>query len=732
MVTETQQFALEEIDELPSSPINKGNQLKFYFNILRRKWLIILAFSLLGFIPAFAITSRDPLLYTGTFEMTVEPFTTAQKVTDATTLARNGQTDSTLLSLDYPTITRILRSRDILGDVAARINKKNPQISQDFLLVDFKENFSLNQAKESGDKLDKTKIINVTYKGYDPDFVILVLNEVADKYLEYSSQEREKTLESGVKFIKDQLPKIKERIKEAQNKQQQIQLENQLVNPQIKGDSLFEITTATDKELQSIQSQLKELNILSSNLQKDLGLSPKDALIASTLSQEPQRQQLLVQLQQVDSQIALDSARLTPDHPTLLNLKEQRDNINNLVTKKTSKILNENNIDPNISPRVLTYQDNNRLSLIGKLIDTQNQIDALSSRYESLSQSQTDNKAELDVIPDVIKKYNELERQITLDTELLNKLSVQKETLSVEISQTQLPWQIVSTPKILTDSFGNVGFKPDPTKKLGAGIMAGFFLGIFVAIVIEKRRDIFYGESDLEYSFGLPILGKVLLDPEGKKKSKLDDVNFFNESSIIDKAIPPSQVSLSEIYTNLHFQLPQSPKNYIIISSLNPDDGQAYITANLAKTAAKIDQKVLLIDANVVNSEIQQYFDLPIRKGLRDLLQFPISQDSVISQIGCEKNVSILTAGSDDADLPLNLGAEETQSLIQSVSQDYTLILYNSSFFLESYDISLLAEKTQGIILVVRLEQTPYSLIKQAVERIQNYNLNFLGFIVSE
>jgi uncharacterized protein involved in exopolysaccharide biosynthesis/Mrp family chromosome partitioning ATPase len=733
VVYETDKFSVEEVEDFPATPtISQRNKLKLYLNILKRKWLIIVGFALLGFIPAFAIASRGSVTYSGSFEMLVEPVTSEEKLTDATTLAR-GNVNEGLLTIDYPTILKILKSREILEDVATKINNKYPNISKDFLLNSFKNDLVVEQAKEGSSRFGGTKIITVQYKGLDSDFVLLVLNEIADKYLEYSRKEREKSLESGVQFINEQLPKIKNRINDLQNQQQKLQLENQLVDPQAKGSSLFQINTTSNQELLTLEAQLKELNVLSNNLKKDLGLSVEESFIASTLAQEPKRQQLLGQLQQIESQIALDSAKLTPNHPSILNLKEQRDNINYLVSQETAKILQENNINPNINPRVFAFQDSNRLALIRQLIETQNQIDTLSSRYQSVSQNQIQTGNNLEIIPGVIKKYNELARQIDLDTTILNKLTTQRETLGVEIAQKQLPWQLLSKPAIPKNKDGEIiGGNPDPSKKIAAGVGGGLILGIIAAIAIEKKRDIFYEESDLTYSFGLPILGKILLDPEGKKKSSLEKGNFFEEASNIHKIIPPSQISLSEIYTNIHFQLPHSHKNYLLISSLNPNDGQAYIASNLAKTAAKIDEKVLLIDANTIQPEIQEYFDQPIRKGLRDLLQFPILHDDVITEIGCEQNVSILTIGNDDADLPFNIGAEETQSLIKSISKDYTLILYNSSFFLESYDLSLLAEKTQGIVFVVKLKETSYSLLSEAIQRIQDYNLNFLGFVIVE
>lgn len=71
-------------------------------------------------------------------------------------------------------------------------------------------------------------------------------------------------------------------------------------------------------------------------------------------------------------------------------------------------------------------------------------------------------------MPGVIKEYNDLDRQISLDTTILNQLTNQRETLGVEIAQKQIPWQILSPPQTAIDEFGNLkGYSPEPEKKIG-------------------------------------------------------------------------------------------------------------------------------------------------------------------------------------------------------------------------------------------------------------------------
>ena len=76
---------------------------------------------------------------------------------------------------------------------------------------------------------------------------------------------------------------------------------------------------------------------------------------------------MLNQLQQIESQIALESALVTTNHPNIVNLEQQKENIEDLIEKENQRILSENNISLSINPRAFVNQDANRLGLIQRL-----------------------------------------------------------------------------------------------------------------------------------------------------------------------------------------------------------------------------------------------------------------------------------------------------------------------------------------------------------------------------
>jgi uncharacterized protein involved in exopolysaccharide biosynthesis/Mrp family chromosome partitioning ATPase len=740
-----------------STPKLESNLVKQYLNLVKRRFIVIILFGLCGFIPVWYLIKKSPVVYVGRFEVLLEPFTSEEKLTDASILTRTtGLVNQGASTLDYPTILRILKSNTILSKIAAKTNERFPDISQEFILEDLQKNLAVERVITGQSRFDITKIIEVSYQNNNPDLVEAVLESAAAEFIQYSLEEREQSLSHGVKFINEQIPKLQTKINSIQDQKKKIQTKYQLVNPQDKGDALFASKVQNEQDLVSTERELKEAKILADKLREDLGLSAEESLIASTLSQNPERQILIAELQKIEAEIANKSAIFTENNPLIQNLQEQKNNLSQLLNEKNKEIISEQNLD-SLNPKILVYQDSNRLTLVQNLIESQNQIDILSARYQSLLDLQAKINRELAIIPDLINEYNELERELVLNTNMLNQLSTQRETLSVEIAQKKTPWQLISNPTIPRDQNGVViNYPPHFKKKLVTSLGGGLVLGFLIAILWEKKRDIYYEKGDIENSFSSPILGEIKISAYitnklfGTHRQKLKQENSLTEVNSIfthftsnskSPAInliaveKENQKNFQELATNLYFNFPKknqnSNQNSILVCSLSPEDQQALITVNIAKNLANIGQKVLVIDVNFREPEIHKFFQIDNQEGLSDLLKDTTQKQPKNNLIiNIQDNLGIIPTGEKTKELPNNLASEQTLSLISSISQDDNFVIYNSSFFLEDYELCLLAEKTQGILMVVKLKSTSQSLLQKAIKRIQDYQLNLIGFVV--
>ncbi|MGF1478679.1 MAG: GumC family protein [Cyanophyceae cyanobacterium] len=722
MSKQTQDFQLDEAEEFYEAP-NRPN-FNRYFKIFRRKAVLIAGITGLSTLVAWLVTLREPFYYAGKFRVLLEPVTSAEKLTEPSTLARTGGVpNEELLSVDYPTQLEILRGPGMLLEIAEQVQSQEPTVDVSSLLGSLQDNLSV-QRVGGETRRDDTKILEVTYTGVDPKLTQLVLEAAAQQYLDYSIEERQTRISAGVGFIDEQVPELQERLSELQAQQKQLQQEYQLIDPNSRGQELFsQVHRLTEQQLE-VQTQLQELKTLRDTLQAKLNLSPEEAMTASSLSQDPNRAALRSQLQEVESQIAVNSARFTADNPILQELQEQRQNLIDLLDAKTEQIIEQSPISVDDRSPALGFQDNTRLALIKQLVDTTNQIQVLESRYQSLTESKTSYENQAQDFPEVVRRYNDLESQEALTKQILDQLLTQRETLRVEVAQNEVPWELLGEPRIARNEDGEPkAFPPDSTRILVAGAMAGVLLGSAAAILLEKRQDIFYKPQDVQDSLALPLLGEIPIDDRySSPKSTAsifakDGDGFFTES-------------FESLYTKLSFLFTDPSVRSLVVSSVEPQEGQTTVAVYLAKIAATAGKRVLLVDANLQEPQLHTWLNVKNYRGLNQLLSGQLPDEKYIQQTEID-NLNVLTTGAAHPH-GSKLWSTQMELVMETLQAQYDLVIYDPPHFFDSTGINFLAARTDGILLVLEIAKTSRSLVKKAVEQINAFRLPVLGVVTNE
>jgi polysaccharide biosynthesis transport protein len=713
----------------------RKSQLRSYVRTLWRKsWLIAGVTGVTTFI-ALLISANESQVYQGNFYLLVEPITSAGKLSDPSTLARTeGVPNDDLLALDYPTNLAFLQSPGMTSKIAQDAVSKNLGGNFPTIWKDIRENMSV---KRIGEGKDATKIFEVTYEGSDPKEVVTVLETAANTFLKYSAEDRQTNIKAGIQFIEKQLPDIQKRLETLKDQQQKLRQENSLIDPLAKSEEVLGQISDIDSQLLSNQTDLKSSKQFYQDLKQQLKLSPQEALAAATLSQDPSRVGLLEELQNVERQIAVESARFTSSMPAIQTLEDQRRNLQNLLDQKTQKLLGESSLSVSKTSPVLNYQNQTRLKYIDQLVEASNQINVLEVKIRSLTEAKQNLEEQSKQLPKIANQYTAIDRQIALTNEVLDKLLMQRETLKVEAAQ-ELPWQLISKPQIPMGSDGQpIGEAPGRVKTVLAGVAAGLFLGALLAFWLERRKDVFHEPSDFEDILSLPVLGEIPHDEEFAHSPNL--VLELNESAPIrtsqEQARDDNDTSFLEafekLYAQLSFVYEDMPINSLVVSSVEPEDGQSTVALYLAKTIAKMGKRVLLVDANFRNPQIHDWLNLSNYGGLYQLLNDSIPLDEVVHSVVDTPNLSVLTAGISQSDPSIRLWSSQMQNLMEDLHSKYDVVIYDAPKFLDSTDTSFLSAHTNGMLMVVSLGKTSQAQVKKAVERSETYNLTHLGIVAN-
>jgi len=689
----------------------------------QRRWPIILICAGGMIAAAWFVTKRAAPTYEGGFRLLVEPVTSEARIAEPTTLSRNegGVPREDIFRLDYETQIEILQSSRVLDGVYESVKQEFPTFGYGQLVSGL-----------TIERSDQTRLLNVTYMGGDPNVVQKVLEETAEQYLRYSLDDRRTQITEGVRFIEDQLPDLQTRVDTLQEEIQQLQQQYDLLDPAAQGGDIYARQNELSAQQLETQQNLQELRTLYANLQRQLQLTPDEAIAVSALSQDPNYQQVLGSISEVETQLAVERTRWGEAAPPIQRLRDQQASLYDLLAERSNQILDGlAPVRPNI--QVSTFQDGLRLGLVEQLVNTANQIQSLEARSATLTQNRSLLDQQAEQFPGIIRRYNELQRQLAIATRTLDQLLNQRETLRVAAAQSEVPWEVVAAPSIQYDAAGNpVPVSDDLLRNLLAGAVVGLGLGMALSFLLERHQDVFYGLADIKDVVSAPLLGLLPVYSGGDPSMQVQAIaNPSASNDELSESAYDFQGAFDDLYTALKFSNQTNPVRALVIGSPDKGDGKTTTALHLAQTAAASGQKVLLVDADLRTPELHQKLRLSNNTGLTNILQQNLHPDDVIQAVPNVDNLDVLTAGTIRPGVTRLLASPQMRSLMGKLHTAYNLVIYDSSNLGSAVDANFLAAQTDGILLVVSVQQTSRSKTAESVAKLQEYGLPIVGMVAN-
>ncbi|MGH1393712.1 MAG: GumC family protein [Trichormus sp.] len=671
--------------------------IRDWLNVVKRRSLVIVGVSVTVMVAVSinVFLSKPKIEYESNFFMLVEPVSSDS---DVVTVVQEKNANNS--QLDYDSQILVLKSPEVMRNTLQQLRTSYPNVSYPSLI----ESLTINRVGE-------TKIIETRYRSNDPNEVTKVLELLSKDYLEYSQERRQTKLRQGIKFINDQLPSIQNRVDQIQQELQFFRQKYNFNNPETYGSSLDQQANSLAGTKQSIDLQLTQLRDQLTLLQTEKGRK-------TVLNDASLYQQLLGQVTQLDTLIATESTLLQEANPKLKTLKEKRDNL----------------------LPVLLQEEKRFLDVRAAQLNTQ--VQALEVQRQEVTQVAEELEKQRKQVPILIRRYTEIQRKLQFANESLNRFLSTRETLQIQISQTELGWQLVqppSQPKLISGA--------NRLRNLIMGLFGSIAAGLGVAILLEKTDNTYHSVLKLKKKVNFPLLGNVPFDNEVKaiqartNKSKFPQLKILNpsleDSEDTNVAIAQEYSSYSNdfldalrfLYTNIQQIKPNSQIRSLVISSVMAGDGKSIVAFYLAQTATAMGLRVLLVDANIRQPMIHNLANLKNLWGLSSLLSTNLPVSEVIQKLPSMEQLSLITAGPAPDDPIKLLASEKMRQLMTDFQNDYDLVIYDAPHFFGLSDVSVISPHTDGVLMVVRISKTDASVIEQALDYLKILPLNILGVV---
>ncbi|MBW4691931.1 MAG: polysaccharide biosynthesis tyrosine autokinase [Lyngbya sp. HA4199-MV5] len=686
----------------------------------RRLWLIGIFLGILSAVTFYTLLKKP--IYQSSMQLLVEPNYQSKK--DSGAGAENQFADSTV-EIDYSTQMTQMRSSQLLQKAVALLQADYPKLEA----AELQKALVLTQVEE--DKV-KTKIFQVVYTSDDPEKTQKVLKAVQRVYQDYNREQQKLRLTRGLAFVDEQLPLVEKQVDRAENEMEQFRKSQNLVDPEVQSRALIDALSSVQKEQQSNQAQIREVQGRYQTLQQELALSPQQALVAARLSQSSRYQSLLNEIQKSELAIAQQRLRFKPASPYVQQAIDQRQRQRDLLATEVRRILGSNAAqvntrgDAGLSVGQLSATD---LTLASALVDAQVNLAALQGRAQSLGEAERSLQQQLRRFPGLLAEYGRLQPKVEIGRNTLQQLLKARQDIALEIARGGFDWQVVEDPK-LGKQIG-----PNLKQNILLGAVAGLMLGSVAAFLRDTMDDAVHTPDDLK-QMAVPLLGMV---PALQYEEGLAALVPFREASFPAPSTmqvvhwQPFRESLDLIYKNIQLLPSAAGLRSLVVTSALAGEGKSTIALGLAISAARLHQRVLLIDADLRRPSLHQQLDIPNDYGLSTLLtrQTSLRQSSEWqpSHRYTDLPLSILTSGPTPADPAQLLSADRMGDLMQALEQAYDLIIVDAPPVLGIVDAMLAASFCSSVVLVGRIGHVTRAELTQATALLSK--LNVIGVIAN-
>ena len=178
--------------------------------------------------------------------------------------------------------------------------------------------------------------------------------------------------------------------------------------------------------------------------------------------------------------------------------------------------------------------------------------------------------------------------------------------------------------------------------------------------------------------------------------------------------------------SNLQYVCNQHKSKIICITAATGGEGTSEVAANTAIALSKNNNKVLLVDGNLRNPVQHVAFNVQ-NKGLTNAV---IMDEDLTIHRNIVPHLDVLTAGEIVEHPSEVVDSSKLSTIWEYIRDEYDVVIIDTPPVLDVTDAIVLAEKSDGVMLVVKNEVTSPKDLIEAKKRLTQVGIPLLGSIV--
>jgi capsular exopolysaccharide synthesis family protein len=191
---------------------------------------------------------------------------------------------------------------------------------------------------------------------------------------------------------------------------------------------------------------------------------------------------------------------------------------------------------------------------------------------------------------------------------------------------------------------------------------------------------------------------------------------------------------ISEVYHKLRMSIllarADEPARTLLFTSSTAGEGKTITTTNTAIMFARMGNRVLVLDADLRQPSCLRALRVQSTWGLSDYLVGLTGLDKVIATTPIP-NLSVMGAGSMPPSPTELIGSKKMADMLALLKQQYDFIFIDSPPVMPVSDAVVLSTMVDGLVFVVRGQNTPKAIVKDALAQLSHKRSKILGMALN-
>ena len=188
---------------------------------------------------------------------------------------------------------------------------------------------------------------------------------------------------------------------------------------------------------------------------------------------------------------------------------------------------------------------------------------------------------------------------------------------------------------------------------------------------------------------------------------------------------------LRRIYSNLK-SLAIGENKSVLVTSAVIGEGKSITSSYLAITAANLtQQKVVLVDFDLRRPRIHEYFNVGSRPGVIDVITGNAKVKSVARETSIS-NLKVISSGMSQQGAGELIDQADLTTMIEELKFYFDFIVIDSPPVIPVSDPLLIADKVDGVLMVIKAGTTQREVVKRAVNLLDNASIKMFGAILND